>query len=316
MRRGSSRCGTRRTLRHSPRSSTRSIARGKKGTEAGRRRNEFETLCRDVLEPGLKRWRQYLHPILMGVVVSASVEYAAWRRRNGRLNFQDLLLIARDLLRDHAHVRRSFQERFLPILVDEFQDTDPIQAEILFYLTGDDAEERDWRRLVPKPGSLFVVGDPKQSIYRFRRADSRPTARSANASRSTAASSPHRQLRSTGRLCHWVNGVFARWFPTEATAQQAAWVPLEAQRPEGAPGVFLLRRARAAVRCSPSSTRIRRGSRARSTRSSGRESANPTTSSCCFARASSCRTMPASSNPAASPTSFREGEPSRTPRSS
>ncbi len=213
----------------------------KKGTEAGRRRNEFETLCRDVLEPGLKRWRQYLHPILMRAVVPASVEYAAWRRRNGRLNFQDLLLIARDLLRDHAHVRRSFQERFLPILVDEFQDTDPIQAEILFYLTGDDPEQRDWRRLVPKPGSLFVVGDPKQSIYRFRRADIETygavrdrLAKHGRVLRLTA------NFRSSGRLCAWVNGVFARRFPAEATPQQAAWVPLAAQKPDGPPGVFLL----------------------------------------------------------------------------
>src|SRR5262249_59092576 len=82
-----------------------------------------------------------------------------------------LLLLARDLLRDHPRVRSDFQQRFLPILVDEFQDTDPIQAEILFYLTGRDVEERDWRAAVPIAGSLFVVGDPKQSIYRFRRAD-------------------------------------------------------------------------------------------------------------------------------------------------
>ena len=177
----------------------------------------------------------------MRAVVPASVEYAAWRRRNGRLNFQDLLLIARDLLRDHAHVRRSFQERFLPILVDEFQDTDPIQAEILFYLTGDDPEQRDWRRLVPKPGSLFVVGDPKQSIYRFRRADIETygavrdrLAKHGRVLRLTA------NFRSSGRLCAWVNGVFARRFPAEATPQQAAWVPLAAQKPEGPPGVFLL----------------------------------------------------------------------------
>ena len=98
-------------------------------------------------------------------------DYAAWRRRHGRLNFQDLLLLARDLLRDHPAVRGDFQKRFPPILVDEFQDTDPIQAEILFYLTGRDVKERDWRAAVPLPGSLFVVGDPKQSIYRFRRAD-------------------------------------------------------------------------------------------------------------------------------------------------
>ena len=57
------------------------------------------------------------------------------------------------------------------MLVDEFQDTDPLQAEVLFYLTGQDVNEKNWRKLVPRPGSLFIVGDPKQSIYRFRRAD-------------------------------------------------------------------------------------------------------------------------------------------------
>ena len=75
------------------------------------------------------------------------------------------------LLRDNPEVRRYFRKRFHPILVDEFQDTDPIQAEILFLLTGTDDAERDWTRLAPAPGSLFLVGDPKQSIYRFRRAD-------------------------------------------------------------------------------------------------------------------------------------------------
>ena len=68
-------------------------------------------------------------------------------------------------------MRRAFAERFTHLLVDEFQDTDPLQAEILLYLAGSDATEKDVARLVPKPGSLFVVGDPKQSIYRFRRAD-------------------------------------------------------------------------------------------------------------------------------------------------
>jgi len=217
------------------------LARVKKTTEAGRLRFDYETLCRDVLVPGRARWRRYLHPILMRAVAPASEEFAAWRRRNGRLNFQDLLLIARDLLRDHPRVRTAFQERFLPILVDEFQDTDPIQAEILFYLTGEDTEEKDWRKLSPKPGSLFVVGDPKQSIYRFRRADIETYGavrdrleKSGRLLKLTA------NFRSTGRLCGWVNDVFAQHFPQTATARQAAWVPLSAQREEGAPGVFRL----------------------------------------------------------------------------
>ncbi len=213
----------------------------KKATEAGRVRAEFETLCRDTIAPGLSRWREYLHPILMRAVAPAAAEYAAWRRRNGRLNFQDLLLIARDLLRDHPRVRLAFQERFLPILVDEFQDTDPIQAEILFYLTGADTEEKDWKRLAPRPGSLFVVGDPKQSIYRFRRADIETYGavreRIESSGRVLHLSS---NFRSTGRLCQWVNGAFSREFPAAATAQQAAWVALSPTREPGAPGVFRL----------------------------------------------------------------------------
>ncbi len=75
------------------------------------------------------------------------------------------------LLRDNPEVRRYFGRKFTHVLVDEFQDTDPIQAEVLMYLKGTDTEERDWQSLRPAPGSLFLVGDPKQSIYRFRRAD-------------------------------------------------------------------------------------------------------------------------------------------------
>jgi len=212
-----------------------------RGKDAGRLRIEFEGLCRDTIAPALRRWREYLHPILMRAVAPAAAEYAAWRRRNGRLNFQDLLLLARDLLRDHPDVRRAFQERFLPVLVDEFQDTDPIQAEILFYLTGSDAEEKDWRRLVPLPGKLFVVGDPKQSIYRFRRADIETYgAVRSRLERAGRVLTLTANFRATGRLCRWVNGAFGNEFPPAATPQQAAWVPLAAQRDEGPPGVFRL----------------------------------------------------------------------------
>ena len=87
------------------------------------------------------------------------------------LDFLDLLLVARDLVRDNADVRADLQQRFTHIFVDEFQDTDPLQAEILLLLAADDPAETDWHRVRPLPGKLFIVGDPKQSIYRFRRAD-------------------------------------------------------------------------------------------------------------------------------------------------
>jgi ATP-dependent helicase/nuclease subunit A len=97
--------------------------------------------------------------------------YERERRNAGQAEFEDLLIWARDLLRDELHVRRDFQDRFSALLVDEFQDTDPLQVEIVMYLASDGQDETDWTRLRPTPGKLFVVGDPKQSIYRFRRAD-------------------------------------------------------------------------------------------------------------------------------------------------
>jgi ATP-dependent exoDNAse (exonuclease V) beta subunit len=97
--------------------------------------------------------------------------YEEEKRRAGCLDFVDLLLKTRDLLVRDAAVRRELQQRTTHFFVDEFQDTDPLQVEILWLLCADDPDERDWRRASPSPGKLFVVGDPKQSIYRFRRAD-------------------------------------------------------------------------------------------------------------------------------------------------
>jgi len=97
--------------------------------------------------------------------------YDGIKRREGQLDFLDLLLVARDLVRDNAGVRAELQKRFTHIFIDEFQDTDPLQAEILLLLAADDPATHDWRAARPIPGKLFIVGDPKQSIYRFRRAD-------------------------------------------------------------------------------------------------------------------------------------------------
>ena len=90
--------------------------------------------------------------------------YTARRRADGVADFDDLLVWARDLLRN-PQVRVYFHERYRCVLIDEFQDTDPVQAEIAMLLTDVDGDG------VPEPGRLVVVGDPKQSIYRFRRAD-------------------------------------------------------------------------------------------------------------------------------------------------
>ncbi len=104
-------------------------------------------------------------------LTSAVERYEDLKARGGSLDFLDLLLKARDLVRSDETVRRGFQKRFTHIFVDEFQDTDPLQAEILLLLASADPSQTDWRAVTPVPGRLFIVGDPKQSIYRFRRAD-------------------------------------------------------------------------------------------------------------------------------------------------
>lgn len=98
---------------------------------------------------------------------SLAERYAERLERRGALDFSGLLLRARDLLAGNAELRAEMRAKYTHVLVDEFQDTDPVQVEILRSLTCAEGQRQ------PLPGRLFLVGDPKQSIYRFRGADVR-----------------------------------------------------------------------------------------------------------------------------------------------
>lgn len=195
---------------------------------------EYEEFVVSTLRPAITAWYEYAHALILRFLEPAVSEYAHHRRVEGRLTFEDLLLAARDLLRDHPGVRHYFQKRFTHLLVDEFQDTDPLQAEVMFYLTGENLEERNWRETRPRPGSLFVVGDPKQSIYRFRRADI--TTYLQVRERIERAGGEVLQLstnfRSFDSICDWVNRNFAAMFSGIDVEQgrQAAHVELSASR--------------------------------------------------------------------------------------
>eukprot|EP00913_Durusdinium_trenchii_P023299 g21877.t1 len=102
-----------------------------------------------------------LSTIAMKVVAAAVADYDSGKDELGMLDFDDLLLKTRDLLRESESVRRRAAAGIDFLMIDEFQDTDPVQSEIVRHLCGD--------RLLS--GKLFLVGDAKQSIYRFRRAD-------------------------------------------------------------------------------------------------------------------------------------------------
>ena len=123
------------------------------------------------IKPALKSWQEYSHEPLVKFIKKGAEFYRDKRKMHSILNFGDLLTMTSDLLKNNSEVRKYFKRTFTHILVDEFQDTDPIQAEIMFFLTGKDTKETDWKNIVPREGALFLVGDPKQSIYRFRRAD-------------------------------------------------------------------------------------------------------------------------------------------------
>jgi ATP-dependent exoDNAse (exonuclease V) beta subunit len=101
-------------------------------------------------------------------------DWRGYKRAAALLDFDDLLYTARDLLAGHEDIRQALARRFRHVLVDEFQDTDPLQIEILWLLCGERSKSADGKSVVTRPlrpGSLFLVGDPKQAIYRFRGAD-------------------------------------------------------------------------------------------------------------------------------------------------
>jgi ATP-dependent helicase/nuclease subunit A len=117
--------------------------------------------------------------------------------------------------------------RYRRLLVDEFQDTDPIQAEILFLLASEPEVDIPWQSAVPRPGALFVVGDPKQSIYRFRRADISVYNQVKSRFREFGAVLHLvANFRSTLPIAAFVNSVFDGLFPTAESAHQAGFAPL------------------------------------------------------------------------------------------
>ncbi|HPW17615.1 MAG TPA: UvrD-helicase domain-containing protein [Candidatus Aminicenantes bacterium] len=202
--------------------------------------------------PAVRAWREYRHGKALAYLRPALAFAAERRRAEARLNFQDQLLLAAKLLRENPEVRGYFRKRFHPILVDEFQDTDPIQAEILFLLAGRrDDGERDWTAFRPEPGSLFLVGDPKQSIYRFRRAD----IDIYNKVKELIVASGGEVLelganfRSLGVIADWVNPLFdpgrGGLFPAAADAYQAGFMRLDSVLGPGAAPVRGVRRATA-----------------------------------------------------------------------
>lgn len=223
------------------------------GAEVKRLRDDLAALGGEdgPIRRHLDRWLAHRYSMAIRLVRRAALEFAEERLRIGLLSFHDLLMLTAQLLREHPEVRRDLGERYRYVLIDEFQDTDPIQAELLFLLASGpesragDAGSRpaDWRSAVPRPGALFVVGDPKQSIYRFRRADiavyNQVRARFREFG---AVLRLITNFRSRQTVADLVNDVFddAARFPREETDRQACFAPMVPypRAPNGPEGVF------------------------------------------------------------------------------
>ena len=196
--------------------------------------------------PYVEAIRAVRYHTILNVLRPAVVVYDRLRHAAGGLNFQDLLLIAAKMLREYPAIRRYFRNRFTHLLVDEFQDTDPVQAEVMLLLTADDPDETEWRRCTPASGSLFVVGDPKQSIYRFRRADIVTYSEVKRIILATGGLvvSLSANFRSSASLVEWINDSFSRRFPAESTEIAPAHTPFLVgrvdERAGDLAGLFLL----------------------------------------------------------------------------
>jgi len=193
---------------------------------------DFVNFQKDVVAPALRQWWEYLHKPLIEFALGGVAYYENWRKERSALNFQDLLMRTADLLRKNEEVRAYFKSRIKYLLVDEFQDTDPIQAEITILLTGADNDEDDWRKVRPKAGALFLVGDPKQSIYRFRRADIaiyNQVKEMFNKGFGEVVELTS-NFRSLDPIRDLTNAVFNGIFPEKDTKHQAKFAPLDTVR--------------------------------------------------------------------------------------
>lgn len=176
----------------------------------------------EEMEAARKQWMQARYPESIEILREFAVYYQAYKGKRNLVSFDDLLLLTAKVLK-RKEIAAHYQEAIHCLFIDEFQDTDPIQTEIMDAITRRDGNLR--------PGSLFVVGDPKQSIYRFRRADieiynrvKRQLEKEGEVLHLTS------NFRSTHALSRALTPVFEAWFPKEADEHQAEYAPMNTVR--------------------------------------------------------------------------------------
>ena len=195
--------------------------------------------CRDAYDEAHAYAAGRILHLLAGELRTVLARFAERKRGAALIDFDDLLVGARDLLAGQPAVRDALAARYRAVLVDEFQDTDRLQCEILWRLCADRPDlATPWQEWALRPGALFLVGDPKQAIYRFRGADvatyiaTRERLRQAGPAARVSILTIGQNFRSTATILDWVNDTFetrfteqpgfARLFTTTAAAEAMA----------------------------------------------------------------------------------------------
>ncbi len=192
----------------------------------------------------LEQLRNFQYSISMEFLERCVPVLESAMRDKGAMTFFDYLYYLRNMLRRDAegngNLIRYIYDRHSYFLIDEFQDTNPMQAEIFFYLSSEHPVAQ-WSACVPRPGALFIVGDPKQSIYRFRSADvtSFLKVKGLFEKNGDTILSLSRNFRSTKTLCEHFNTVFSKMLPEETINQSKFEViPLPEEKRDEFQGVF------------------------------------------------------------------------------
>lgn len=196
---------------------------GQESKEAAR---EIVASIAETLSLVLAQCRQRALAGVLSLIIRFVEQEAESRAREGLLTFDDLIVMARDILRASPSAVDYLRGRYDVMLIDEFQDTDPLQMEIARAFATNPATGR------LEQGRFFVVGDPKQSIYRFRRADMAVYWKTLDDLIRGGASKAELSLnrRSRPEVLSWVNAVFRRLMGNDEPSVQPPYRRIEAER--------------------------------------------------------------------------------------
>ena len=194
---------------------------------------QLKALCGDI--------DLMIHSVVTAEIWRLNREYVQERRENHIVTLSDMLLRSAELVRNYPDVRRKLHDKYKVFFVDEYQDTNPVQTELIFGIAAD-TYNPDWHLCVPGPGRLFLVGDAKQGIYRFTGADIALWKEAEEVIRKTGGQvlELSKNYRSTAEICEAVTETFdkGKLLGMEDTDYQVEYQEMVAHRGHGPEAIF------------------------------------------------------------------------------